>query len=857
VLLAALALLAAAVAAVASAAVGGSSAERAAGRPDWDGFVGEPRAQVAIGQRMLVVLNLPSLADRVAEAGGRATELQMRRWTNQARRDQDLFVARMAVQGAEIQPEFSYVRVLNGFSAPLDAPAVALLERSPQVEGVYPVRPGFPSSVSQRLLDGRVLSPESGMRPDVGLPGYDGRGVTVALLDTGVDRAHELLAGRVLRGIDVVGDSDNALAAARPDDASELERHGTQLAGLIVGSEGPGGIAGVAPGASLLPIRVAGWQRDARGGWAVYSRTDQVVAGLERAVDPNDDGAAHDAARVAVVGVSERFAAFADGPLARATAGALKLDMLVFAPAGNDGAVGPAYGSIGGPGGAPAALTVGAADVRQLHQQARVVLRAGLRPILERMLPLGGLVAPARPLTLPAAVPDLFAPDEAPADQAAALQLGDFFDDDGYSLVAGKAALVPGGGEDAARVVRAAARAGAAAVVLYGSELPPGGLGLDERVPIPVVGVPAEAGRTLLRALAGGSDVGVSIGTPRPLEAGLPSVAEFSSQGLSFDGRVKPELVAPGVALATSEPGANDDGSARYSTVNGSSAAAAVAAGGAALLAQARPALDARTLRSLLVSTASPYADAAVVAQGAGLLDLAAAATGELVATPTTLALGRATADEWAKTVPITLRNLSTRTLRLRVDVERRGFPAAETSVGVEPRRVVLRPGGAVRVRVRAEVRTHSPGGNPAEGAVVVRPVSGAGRAVRVPFAVAFAPAEIPLLGEVALSSDAFKASDTSPAVLSVQAGRIRSVGGRDQLDPVARLEVELWTGAGRRVGIIARQRNLLPGNYAFGITGRSPGGDRLRAGAYRLRVLAHPPGGGPPSVRLLDFRIT
>ena len=105
----------------------------------------------------------------------------------------------------------------------------------------------------------------------------------------------------------------------------------------------------------MLPIRVAGWQPDATGGYALYARTDQLIAGLERAVDPNADGDAHDAARIALVGVAAPYAGFADDPAARAVAGALRLDTLVVAPAGNDGPAGPGFGSISGPGGSPAA----------------------------------------------------------------------------------------------------------------------------------------------------------------------------------------------------------------------------------------------------------------------------------------------------------------------------------------------------------------------------------------------------------------------------------------------------------------------------------------------------------------------
>ena len=52
------------------------------------------------------------------------------------------------------------------------------------------------------------------------------------------------------------------------------------------------------------------------------------LAGLEAAVDPNSDGDAHDAARIALIGVVEPFASFADSPLARAGRGALALGTL-------------------------------------------------------------------------------------------------------------------------------------------------------------------------------------------------------------------------------------------------------------------------------------------------------------------------------------------------------------------------------------------------------------------------------------------------------------------------------------------------------------------------------------------------
>ena len=68
------------------------------------------------------------------------------------------------------------------------------------------------------------------------------------------------------------------------------------------------------------------------------------------------------------------------------------------------------------------------------------------------------------------------------------------------------------------------------------------------------------------------------------------------------------------------------------------------------------------------------------------------------------------------------------------------------------------------------------------------------------------------------------------------------------------RLDVELWTDDGKRLGLLARLRDLLPGRYAIGLTGRGPGGKVLAPGAYRLRVFAWPTGGGRPTVRSVPF---
>src|SRR5438552_7529367 len=362
-------------------ATGGKSAGQlpvpATSASAWRGLVGS-RPRVAPSRRVIVVLKTPSLAQRVAAAGGVVGTEQERAWTGSVLTAQKLLVTRLAFSGISIHPDYSFARVLDGFSAVIDPSAIPLIERDEDVAGVYPVRIAYPSTTSTQVLSRPEYGPGSGHRPEIGISGVDGRGVTIALLDTGVDPAVPYLRARIQQGIDVIGGDLGALAAVKPDDATQVERHGTEMAGLLVGAGGPSGLSGVATGASVLPIRVAGWQPDALGHWAIYARSDQLIAGLDRAVDPNDDGDAHDAARVALVSLAAPFAGFADGPEALAAEGALALDTLVVAPVGYDGSAAAGYGDVSGPGGSPAAVTVGAVDARPQTDRARIVMRAGL-----------------------------------------------------------------------------------------------------------------------------------------------------------------------------------------------------------------------------------------------------------------------------------------------------------------------------------------------------------------------------------------------------------------------------------------------------------------------------------------------
>ena len=196
--------------------------------------------------------------------------------------------------------------------------------------------------VQRIMLDGPVRASLDRSVPQIGAPsawsaGLTGKGVTVAVVDSGIDVTHPDLADAVVASQDFTG------SASGPDDQYG---HGTHVASIVTGS-GAGharGYSGVAPDATLLNAKVL--DDDGLGSEST------IIAGMEWA-------AAHGAK---VVNVSLGMDFNADGTdLMSATVDRLtaQTGALFVVAAGNNG---PTNGTIGSPAAAESALTVGAVD---------------------------------------------------------------------------------------------------------------------------------------------------------------------------------------------------------------------------------------------------------------------------------------------------------------------------------------------------------------------------------------------------------------------------------------------------------------------------------------------------------------
>jgi serine protease AprX len=286
----------------------------------------------AAGAALVAALAATSVADTPA-ASASATE-------NVIVTSTGLLSAATAVLGVSgtILAQF---HLINGVEASILTTAEPLLAALPGIS----VTPDAEVSVQSTTESTGPHTPSDAFLQETGAAklaaaGDTGQGVTVAVMDTGIDNLPDF-SGRLTGGVDLTG-------AGNP--YQDSYGHGTFVAGLIAGSGASSGgqYAGEAPGARLVSIKVAG------AGGTTHLGT--LITGLQWAVDHRSQYG------IKILNLSLGFKSTQStvtNALDQATEAAWNAGIAVVASAGNTG---PFNGSILSPGDDPLVITVGALD---------------------------------------------------------------------------------------------------------------------------------------------------------------------------------------------------------------------------------------------------------------------------------------------------------------------------------------------------------------------------------------------------------------------------------------------------------------------------------------------------------------
>lgn len=511
-----------------------------------------------------------------------------------------------------------------------NAIAGVAVEATPQMARELAARPGVRSV--RRITPARVSNADGDQLGRAvnawRQTGRLGTGVRIGIIDTGIDYTHADFGGpgtvaafnavdptrvdpatfptaKVVGGVDLAGDAydadstDPARKIPVPDaNPIDCQGHGSHVAGTAAGygvaADGstfrgdysrltPSALdrmrigPGAAPGASLYAIRVFG----------CTGSTELTALGLDRALDPNNDGDFSDRLDVVNLSLGSSFGAV-DDPVNDFVHVLTENGVLVVAAAGNSGDV---YDAGGSPGNSPD--SIGVASVRD----------AGAL--------LDGIEGPAGPLagqysqdyahydTLDVAAPVVALGGEGCAP----------YDPGDAARVRGKVVWLEWPDDAARRACGSASRAdnalaaGAVGVLLTSTKTDFGPVQIAGDTGLPVFQLTAPA-TAVLRPQLGAATVRLAGVLRKSQTVRDPSIedsiSDFSARG-SRGPTVKPDVAAPGESITSAESGSGND---RISE-SGTSMASPFVAGVAALVREAHPAWGPAEVKTAIMNTAT------------------------------------------------------------------------------------------------------------------------------------------------------------------------------------------------------------------------------------------------------------
>ena len=423
------------------------------------------------------------------------------------------------------------------------------------------------------------------------MDGIDGTGIKIAVIDTGVDFNHQDLFGwgpdgKVIGGYNFINEDEPPL---------DTNGHGTQVAGVIAAD---GEIVGIAPKAKIFAYKVS------EDGEGVESQL--IVKAIKKAIED----------RVDIINISLGVNK-TNTEIDRGVNLALEKGIFVVTAAGNDG---PNFGTIGSPARNVGSVTVGA-TYNNLPSSLVATLEVDEKPYT--VTPMVGSSKLDEPIT-------------------EKILFGGYGKIENLKDIDAKdAILIVERGSDVEGELlyfsikeTNAANAGAKAMIVYNNE--PGiflgeliheNIESDYRPRIPVVSIDREEGIEIKDSIKNG------IQARMHLFYNPDYVPFFSSRGPVSPFYIKPEIVAPGAYINSTQNGGF------YNFTSGTSYAAPHVSGAAALLLQKNPELHHHEIKSLLLTTVEPVSDAygkefSVHAAGAGRLDIGNAYGAKLIIMP-------------------------------------------------------------------------------------------------------------------------------------------------------------------------------------------------------------------------------
>ena len=570
--------------------VSGLALDTPAGLAKVDSSLGSASGDVEVVIRLvgepLAIANGPN-AKRI---GGVMSRAQQREHSAKVRRDQTATMARIAALGGT---ELGRVRVAyNALIVRVDAAKLENIAQLPEVQSV--------KAVGRYELDLIDTVPYIGAAA-VHAGGKDGTGVTVAVLDSGIDYTHAAFGGpgtlaayeaargtsetdplntttdglfptaKVVGGYDFVGELWPTYGDRSEDpDPIDYGTHGSHVADIIAG------INGVAPGASLMAVKVCSAVSTSCNGVA-------LLLGMDFALDPNGDGAMDDAADIINMSLGSSYGQIQDD-LSFASANAVAAGVVVVASAGNSADRPYITGS---PAATPEVISVAQTQVPNAYLYPLVInsppAAAGTYPNTATLdwAPLGTISGEV-----------VFAGLGCSAYAAGSL--------------AGKVALIDRGTCNISAKVRNASDAGATGI-LIGLVAPGDATTFSNggQCPVPADGTTCKPSIVITQAesnriktnIAAPVMVTVSTAVSVPLAG---SMVGSSARGPSYSfNTIKPDIGAPGASV--SAIAATGTGTGAF---GGTSGAAPMVSGAAALLVQAFPLRSPLEIKAMLMNRA-------------------------------------------------------------------------------------------------------------------------------------------------------------------------------------------------------------------------------------------------------------